>query len=67
MTGAATLGDDGSFRLSVTIGGKTLRYVRDADGSVTRERHVPGPARDLSSPVGRTGRPTGPRVRTAPG
>lgn len=35
MTGSATLGDDGSFRLVVKIGGRDLRYVRDADGRVT--------------------------------
>lgn len=35
MTGSAFLGDDGSFRLSVKVGGGTLRYARDADGKVT--------------------------------
>ena len=35
MTGSASLGDDGSFRLSVKIGGGTLRYARDAGGKVT--------------------------------
>ena len=35
MTGSATLGDDGSFRLVVRIGGHELRYDRDADGRVT--------------------------------
>ena len=35
MTGSASLGADGSFRLSVEIGGQTLRYARDADGKVT--------------------------------
>jgi hypothetical protein len=35
MTGSASLGDDGSFRLSVKVGGGTLRYARDADGRVT--------------------------------
>ena len=36
MTGSASLGDDGSFRLSVRIGGGTLRYARDADGTPGR-------------------------------
>jgi pimeloyl-ACP methyl ester carboxylesterase len=35
MTGNALLGDDGSFRLSVRIGGQPFVYVRDADGKVS--------------------------------
>ncbi len=35
MTGSAVLGDDGSFVLTVTVGGKALHYDRDADGHVT--------------------------------
>ncbi|HEX7472037.1 MAG TPA: alpha/beta fold hydrolase [Candidatus Limnocylindrales bacterium] len=35
MTGSASLGDDGSFRLSVRIGGQALLYARDADGNVS--------------------------------
>jgi hypothetical protein len=34
MTGTATLGDDGSYRLSVRIGAGQLVYTRDADGNV---------------------------------
>jgi hypothetical protein len=35
MTGTAILGDDGSFRLNVTIGRQRLRFFRDADGVTT--------------------------------
>ena len=35
MTGNALLGDDGSFRLSVKIGGRPFVYVRDADDKVS--------------------------------
>jgi hypothetical protein len=35
MTGAAILGDDGSFRLTVTIGRQRLRFLHDADGHTT--------------------------------
>ena len=35
MTGAAILGDDGSFVLSIKISGRALRFDRDADGKVT--------------------------------
>jgi hypothetical protein len=35
MTGTAILGDDGSFRLTVTINRQLLRFFRDANGNVT--------------------------------
>ncbi len=35
MTGTAILGDDGSFRLTVTIGRQRLRFSRDAAGHTT--------------------------------
>ena len=35
MTGSASLGDDGSFRLSVKIGGQAMLYARDGDGNVS--------------------------------
>jgi hypothetical protein len=35
IPGAAVLGDDGSFVLSIKISGHALRFDRDADGKVT--------------------------------
>ena len=35
MTGSASLGDDGSFVLTIKISGHSLRYQRSASGRVT--------------------------------
>jgi hypothetical protein len=35
MTGAAVLGDDGSFVLAIKISGHPLHFERDAAGSIT--------------------------------
>jgi hypothetical protein len=35
MTGSAVLGDDGSFVLSIKIGGRSLHFERNAGGKVT--------------------------------